>query len=138
MKRIILFSQATESNRETILNLIFTNEIENKILAYMPSDGANCPQKYQDEWIGYSRKYGAEFRYIDNSIENSSGEAEKLLGANILIITGGNTFILLNNLRKSGLDKAVKEFAQKNEFVIAGFSAGAIVLTSTIEICNLG
>lgn len=137
MKRIILFSTITETNRDTILNLVFTKEIENKVLAYMPSDGANCPQKYQDEWIGYSKKYGAEFRYIDNSIENAFGEAEKLLGANILIITGGNTFTFLNNLRKSGLDNVIKEFAQKNEYVIAGFSAGAIVLTPTIKICNL-
>lgn len=103
----------------------------------MPSDGANCPQKYVDEWKGYAQQHNAEFRYIDNSKEKSAEEVEKLLDSNILVITGGNTFKLLDNLRKSGLDKAVKELADKNEFVLAGFSAGALVLTPTIEVCNL-
>jgi dipeptidase E len=57
--------------------------------------------------------------------------------ANVLVMTGGNTFKLLSNLRKSGLDKAIKEFSGKNEFILAGFSAGALVLTPTIEVCNL-
>lgn len=137
MKRIVLFSTPTPSNLDKILSLVFPKEIEHKIFAYMPSDGANCPQKYRDEWSGYAEKHGAEFRYIDNSKENDVDEVNKLLGANILIITGGNTFKLLDNLRRSGLDKAIKDFASKNEFVLAGFSAGALVLTPTIEVCNL-
>src|SRR4030042_3987955 len=137
MKRIILFSTPTQGNLYKILGLVFPEEIKNKVFAYMPSDGANCPQKYRDEWNGYAEKYGAEFRYIDNSKENATDEVNKLLGANILIITGGNTFKLLYDLRKPGLDKAIKEFTRKNEFVLAGFSAGALVLTPTIEVCNL-
>lgn len=136
MKKIIVFSQATEKNQEQILDLIFPKELENKILAYMPSDGANCPQKYIDEWKTYAKDYNAEFILINNSLD-SLEEKEKLNKANILVITGGNTFTLLRNLKKSGLDKSVKEFSQKQEFILAGFSAGAIVLTPTIEICNL-
>lgn len=136
MKKIVLFSQATEKNREKILDLVFPKELKNKILAYMPSDGANCPQKYIDEWKVYAKDYKAEFNLINNSLD-SLEEKEKLQKANILIITGGNTFTLLKNLKKSGLDKNIKEFAQKQEFILAGFSAGAIVLTPTIEICNL-
>jgi len=137
MKRIILFSTPTPTNLGKILGLVFPIKMGYKVFAYMPSDGANCPQKYRDEWKGYAEKYGAEFRYIDNSKENAADEVNKLLGANILIITGGNTFKLLDNLRKSGLDKAIKEFSCKSEFILAGFSAGALVLTPTIEVCNL-
>lgn len=137
MRRIVLFSTPTPNNLDKILNLVFPKEITNKVFAYMPSDGANCPQKYVDEWEKYAEQHGAEFRYIDNSKENTGEEASKLTGSNILIITGGNTFKLLYNLRKSGLDKTIREFAQKDEFVLAGFSAGALVLTPTIEVCNL-
>lgn len=137
MKRIILFSTPTPGNLDKILSLVFPKEIERKVFAYMPSDGANCAKEYRDEWNGYAEKHDAEFRYIDNSKENAVDEINKLLGANILIITGGNTFKLLNNLRKSGLDKALKVFTSKNEFVLAGFSAGALVLTPTIEVCCL-
>lgn len=103
----------------------------------MPSDGANISLKYEKEWEGYAHKYGANFRVINNSKKNAVKESKKLLEANILIITGGNTFKLLYNLRISGLDKVIKEFSNKREFVLVGFSAGALVLTPTIEVCNL-
>lgn len=136
MKRIVLFSQATEKNKKQILNLIFPKELKNKVLAYMPSDGANCPQKYIDEWKKYAKDYNAEFILVNNSLD-SPEEKEKLERANILVITGGNTFTLLRNLKKSRLDKNIKNFVLKKDFVLAGFSAGAIVLTPTISICGL-
>lgn len=137
MKKVVLFSTPTPSNIDMILAQIFPDTIQNKAFAYMPSDGANIPQKYVDEWKGYAEKYNASFNLIDNSVNNSAQEYNKLLSSNILIISGGNTFKLLENLRKSGLDKAIKEFANKSEFVLSGFSAGALVLTPTIEVCNL-
>jgi dipeptidase E len=137
MKRIILFSAPTENNLEKILKLIFPEKIKNKVLAYMPSDGEKIRQEYVDQWKDYAKKHNAEFRYIDNSKKKGSGEDVKLLESNILVITGGNTFKLLANLRKSGLDKAIREFTKKNEFILAGFSAGALVLTPNINICNL-
>lgn len=59
-------------------------------------------------------------------------EKEKFLTANILTISGGNTFLLMRNLRRSELDKAIIEFTEKDELVLSGFSAGAIVLTPII------
>jgi len=40
-------------------------------------------------------------------------------------------------LRDSGLDKTITEFSHKPEFILSGFSAGAIVLSPTIAVCNL-
>lgn len=137
MKRIILFSQPTEKNIKQILDLTFPKEIKHKVLAYVPSDSANCPQKYINEWKTYAESYQAEFRLIDNSKTNAVDEQKKLLGANILVITGGNTFTLLHNLHRSDLFKTVQEFVKKEEFVLSGFSAGAIILSPTIQICNL-
>lgn len=136
MKKIVLFSTPTRKNIDAILKLIFPNEIENKVFSYMPSDGSSIKQQYLDEWKGYARENNAKFQYIDNST-NDPKETEKLLNSNILTITGGNTFKLLHNLRKSGLDEAIKKFVKKDEFVLSGFSAGALVLTPTIEVCKL-
>lgn len=137
MKKIIVFSQPTEKDFDKILDRIFPKELLNKVLAYMPADGANCPQKYSDEWKSYAKNYQAEFKFTDNSKVNAVAEQEKLLNSNILVISGGNTFTLLHNLRRSNLFNTIQEFAKKEEFVIAGFSAGAIILSPTIEICNL-
>ncbi|MFC1727341.1 Type 1 glutamine amidotransferase-like domain-containing protein, partial [Patescibacteria group bacterium] len=123
-----------EKNLKVILPLIFPETIKDKVFAYLPSDGDNCPPKIFVQWREYAKKYGAKLNYIDNSKtgEEAEKEKEKLLESNILTITGGNTFTLLHNLRRSGLDKSIIQFTKKKEFVLSGFSAGAVVLTPTI------
>jgi peptidase E len=133
MKEIVLFSMPTENNREQLVKLLFPLEIKEKIVAYMPSNGHNTKQIYTDYWRSIAEKEGAEFLFVDNMLPDESGEAEKILRANILIISGGNTFELLNNLRQSGLDRSIRDFAKKEDFILSGFSAGAIVLGPTIE-----
>ncbi len=138
MKRIVIFSTPTDKNLRVILSSIFPPEIKNKVFAYMPSNGADCPLKYKKLWEIYAKDNKAKFLYIDNSKIGKEAEKEKreLFSANILTITGGNTFTLLRNLRRSGLDKTIIEFSKKPEFVLSGFSAGAVVLTPTIAIAN--
>jgi len=135
--QILLFSTPTETNIEKISVALFPKWLEHKRLAYMPFDGSDIKQVYTDFWGNVANKNGAEFVLVNNSLPSNSGEREKLLGCNILLITGGNTFTLLSNIRRSGLDNAIRDFVKKPEFVLAGFSAGAIVLSPTIQICHL-
>jgi len=102
----------------------------------MPSDGIADAGTYIEEWRSYAQRFGAGFNVVDNH-SSDGAEKVKLLDANILLISGGNTFSLLDNLRKSGLDQTIIEFTQKSNFILSGFSAGALVLTPTIAICNL-
>lgn len=103
----------------------------------MPSHFPDCRPQYLQSWKDISKENNAKFNLINNSKENDIKEQEKVLNSNILILTGGNTFQFLHNLRKSGLDKTIKEFVKKDEFIIAAFSAGAIVLTPTIGVAGL-
>jgi len=136
MKRAILFSTITDTNSQTVLSQIFNNGLKDKVLAYMPSDGVANSTKYIEEWRNYAQRFGAGFNVVDNH-SSDGAEKAKLLDSNILLISGGNTFALLNNLRNSGLDQTTIEFIQKSDFILSGFSAGALVLTPTIAICNL-
>ena len=102
----------------------------------MPSNGVKGSEPYIEQWRVIAQEYYAEFNVIDNSV-NDAEEQKRLLSSNIFLISGGNTFELLQNLRNSGLDKSIEQFAEKSDFVLAGFSAGAVVLTPTIELCNL-
>ena len=54
-----------------------------------------------------------------------------------MIISGGDPFRLLINLRKTGLDSAIIQFTEKDEFILAGYSAGAYVLTPTLEVAKI-
>ena len=103
----------------------------------MPGDGSLRGRQYVlfcDSWRAIANHYGAEFLYIDNSKEDASEERAKLQRANILLITGGNACVLLRNVRRAGLDQAIKNFAQKDHYVIAGYSAGAMLLTPTVQL----
>lgn len=136
MKRIVLFSTLTESNSKTILDQIFPEEIQGKVLCYIPSSGIKGSEPYIEQWQTIAKQYNAQFIVIDNYVKDEQQQVT-LLASNIVVISGGNTFSLLQNLRQSGLDKSIKEFVNKPDFVLAGFSAGALVLTPTIAVCNL-
>lgn len=102
----------------------------------MPSGGVQGAEDYILQWKDIANKYGTEFSVIDNTSANAQ-ESKKLLDADVVLISGGNTFQLLSNLRKSGLDKAIVEFIHKQDVTLSGFSAGALVLTPTIAISSL-
>lgn len=138
MKKVILFSTLTNNNRDAIFAQLFPDDLKHRVLAYMPSGGVSGAEQYVAEWRDYASRFGADFVAIDNAATGKAAldERKKLLASNILVMSGGNTFTLLENLRKSGLDKAILAFAKKPEFILAGFSAGAIVLTPTIAVCN--
>ncbi len=103
----------------------------------MPSDGANTKKKYIDQWKQFAKDHQTKFYLVDNSKTKAEKEIKKILNSNILVITGGNTFTLLSHLRQSGLDTAIKNFIKKNNFILVGFSAGAIVLTPTIGVAGI-
>jgi len=139
MRRIILFSTPyNNENFNEILNLIFPTSMKNKRPLYMPSQGiTNTFQQYFDEWDGFAKKFNLNLEYIDNSIIDTSKEKEKLKNSNILIISGGDPFQLLINLRTSGLDATITQLTKKKEFILAGYSAGAYILTPTLEVAKL-
>lgn len=137
MKRLILFSLPTEEVINQLEPLLFPAELAHKVFAYMPCGGLPSNEgheRLQQQWQHHAYQHGAEFLLIDNAAMDSASERAKLQRANILFITGGNTCILLQNLRRSGLDQAILDLAQKEQYVIAGFSAGALLLTPSIEL----
>lgn len=136
MKKILLFSTLTNSNRKAILNELFPSSLQNKVFSYIPSNGIQGSESYIEQWQVIAQDYHAEFNVVDISV-NDTNERRKLRHSNIVLISGGNTFGLLQNLRRSGINKSIKSFTEKSDFVLAGFSAGALILTPTIEICNL-
>lgn len=48
-------------------------------------------------------------------------------------VTGGNVFILRRAMKLSGLDNLLKKFANKKDFVYAGYSAGSCVLSPNLR-----
>jgi peptidase E len=76
--------------------------------------------------------------FLDNTVskEKAKKKHEKLDKCNVLLITGGNTFELLHNLRRNGFDEKIKDFSKREDTIMASFSAGAIVLGPTLRLLN--
>ena len=53
----------------------------------------------------------------------------------IIYSCGGNTFFILNRMRKTGFDKFIKKFIKKGGFYI-GVSAGSILVSKNIELAG--
>lgn len=141
-ERLVLFSQPSPAVFQKLKTALFPEYLSERVFAYMPSEGDSIEAnaKYAPIWQQFAENNGARFVFIDNSKRGGDAEIEKqkILSSNILVITGGNTFKLLNHLRKSGLEETVKEFWQKGGVVLSGFSAGAIVLSPSIETAKTG
>ena len=77
-------------------------------------------------------KYGLDV--VEMDVKNRSEEEirKAVDGADIVLVAGGNTFYLMEKLKKSGADKVIKEFMEKGGMYI-GSSAGSIICCPTIE-----
>lgn len=84
--------------------------------------------KAKEDLLGYG------FKKVDfNDIEFD--KPELLEKYNVIYINGGNPFNLLYHMKKSGADLIIKDIAKQNT-VIVGVSAGAIILGPNIEVVN--
>jgi dipeptidase E len=65
------------------------------------------------------------------------GESDKLKKVlkkyNTVYVRGGNVFILRRAFQESGFDKILLEYAKRDDFVYAGFGAGACVLSPDLN-----
>ena len=77
-------------------------------------------------------KYGLDV--VEMDVKNRSEEEirKAIDGTDIVLVAGGNTFYLMEKLKKSGADKVIKEFIEKGGMYI-GSSAGSIICCPTIE-----
>lgn len=71
--------------------------------------------------------------YFDK-IDCLEGKLNELGG---IWVTGGNVFILRQAMKLSGLDKLLKKFAKRKDFVYAGYSAGGGVLSPDLHVYEI-
>lgn len=78
------------------------------------------------------QNYGIEVTDLDLKNKTEEEINESLALADILLVAGGDTFYLMEKLKESGADKAIKNFISRGGIYI-GSSAGSIVCCPTIE-----
>ena len=108
---------------------LIKEEIENKKVAFIPT--ASLREGYTG-YVGSARKLfkklGAIVTEIDISTEAYSTIQSVFEDADVIYFTGGNSFFLIDQLRKTGTDELLKKELAKGKLMI-GESAG-VVLTA--------
>lgn len=75
-------------------------------------------------------------KYFDLGEKFTDKDLLNILDFKIIYLSGGNTFGLLNYINKRNFGKILKTHLSNNGLLI-GASAGSIVLTPNINVCNL-
>lgn len=82
------------------------------------------------------RRFGAtDFHCLPVDQPFTASEKKKALSSDIIYLAGGNTFYFLNSLRKSKMLTELRNFAKRGG-ILAGLSAGGIILTPNIELAG--
>ncbi|OMF14201.1 peptidase S51 [Paenibacillus amylolyticus] len=130
MKKIFLSSSFEES---ASLFGAFEKELTGRTVTFIPT--AAMPEDYND-YVQAGRQALEGWGLVVEELEISTAspqEIESTLQRNDMIyVTGGNTFFLLQELKKSGTDLLIQAHIQAGKIYI-GESAGSIILSPNIE-----
>ncbi|MEO5668595.1 MAG: Type 1 glutamine amidotransferase-like domain-containing protein [Bdellovibrionota bacterium] len=100
-------------------------------VTYIPSSSDYGPEDFRDFVTAFERIGPCEFAYFPIDIPFTQEMRTRALESDVIFLSGGNTFYFLRNLRRLGLLKDLRH-AHAEGKVLAGLSAGAILLTPNI------
>lgn len=109
------------------------NPLAGKSVTFIPT--ANVPEEYK-LYVDEAKKALEQLGIIVDELEVGTATAEeiehKLTKNDFIYVSGGNTFYLLQELRKSGADKIIKDQIGKGKLYV-GESAGTLIMAPNIE-----
>jgi dipeptidase E len=106
-------------------------------VAYISSAAQNGNKPYYLSTIEDYKNidHSIEVDYFDLSESFSNDDLSKLETYRIIYLSGGNTYAFLDAARKRGLEKILRNVIE-NDGLLIGVSAGAIMMTPTIDIAG--
>ncbi len=131
--RIVLYSGG-DYGANRVLNqstLDLTRKSRPRI-TFIPSSSEWGMQDFAEFVDAFDQLRSLEYIYFPVDHLPSPSLIENAFQSDIIFLAGGNTFYFLSTLRRSGLMRSLLAFAQTPGKVVAGFSAGAILLTPSI------
>ena len=135
MKNMILTSSLYESI-ELVKKFLDKNTESKKILFIPTATNIDEYKKYIHLTQKAFEDFGYEVENFDISIFSEEIAKEKLSQAKIVFISGGNTFYLLQELKRKNLTSYLKERIE-NGLLYIGESAGSVIATPNIEYASI-
>ena len=135
MNNIVLTSCGirNEDFKDRFYRIVSKEEIKNKKVLYITtaSDGEEDNDK---SWMDEEYKTILDLGFNEPNItEYKIGNEINICNFDIIYMMGGNTFYLLDVIRKTGFDKIIVDFINKGKIYI-GSSAGSEILGNSIDV----
>lgn len=92
---------------------------------------------YVDEAKEAFAKMGFEVQILDVSKASEAEAKAKIGAAQVLYVSGGNTFYLLRELKKKSLATLIASRVRSGELIYVGESAGAIIAAPSVEYASV-
>lgn len=135
LKNMILTSSLYESI-ELVKKFLDKNTESKKILFIPTATNVDEYKKYIHLTQKAFKDFGYEVENFDISIFSEEIAKEKLSQAKIVFISGGNTFYLLQELKRKNLTSYLKERIE-NGLLYIGESAGSVIAAPDIEYASI-
>ena len=135
LKNMILTSSLYESI-ELVKKFLDKNTESKKILFIPTATNVDEYKKYIHLTQKAFEDFGYEVENFDVSIVSEEIAKEKLSQAKIVFISGGNTFYLLQELKRKNLTSYLKERIE-NGLLYIGESAGSVIAAPNIEYASI-
>ena len=107
--------------------------LEGKTVTFIPTGSLAENEKF---YVGEARNAFEELGLVVDELELTQAAeheiADKLRSNNYIYITGGNTFFLLQELKRTGADKIITEQIRNGKLYI-GESAGSMIMSPNIK-----
>ena len=106
-------------------------------ITFIPASSYEAESDY--EWFKrYFAKYGIS-KTVCVPVDRGqiTAEMEDALESEAIYLSGGNTFYFLKTLRQSGALERIASWARNGSGVLAGMSAGSIIMTPKIDLAGL-
>lgn len=104
-------------------------------LTYIPFSHENGEFYFRRIKKRYSRFGIKKFRYFPVDADFLAKEMREALKSDVIYLAGGNTYYFLKHLRESGFLKRLEKFVARGG-ILAGLSAGAIIMTPHIKLAG--
>lgn len=132
MKLVLYSGGDIDANTPLDLELLRLSGKRRPSFTFIPTSFDDA-HHYFEEFINYFSPYGVK-DYLLFPLDQSFSESqfEKALSRDVVYLSGGNTFDLLYNIKKSKAALSLKKYVI-NGGVLAGHSAGSIVMTPNIH-----
>jgi dipeptidase E len=131
-RKLVLYSGGQSPTNKVLHNaLVNLGRKKAKSMTYIPYSHENGEYFYKRIKKRY-RQFGIrKFNYFAVDSDFLRKEMNEALKSDIIYLAGGNTFYFLKHLRESGFLPRLQKFIRGGG-IVAGLSAGAIILTPNI------